>query len=178
MSDVQDLFGFDTIEFDDVEPIEEFELLPEGSYDAEIIEAAFGKSSNKKSPQIELAFEIQQEGFEDRRAWDNLSLVPTARGFLMTHLMNMGVRTREQLAKEGLDLNQSLLNDLVGTRTTIHIRHSKSQDGQRTFANVRRYAEYGTGRGARSGAVAAASSSSGDDEEVEIIDGDLDDLFG
>lgn len=94
----------------------------------------------------------------------------------MTHLIKMGVRTREQLAEEGLRLDQSLLNDLVGTRTTIHIRHSKSQDGQRTFANVRRYAEYGTGRGARPGAVSASSSSSGDDEEIEI-DGDLEDLF-
>lgn len=169
-------FEFDEISFDDVEPIQDYALLPEGSYDAEIVKAEFGNSPRKGSPQIELEFDITQEGFEGRKFFENMSLVDSARPFLMRDLIALGVRTREQLKAEGLKLDARVLSALTGTRCTIMVRHSKSDDGQRTFANVRRYLEYGQGRGSSGGTTTATASTASAGEQVEV-DEDLSELF-
>ena len=78
-----------TMDFSDVEPMS-FDLLPEGSFAAEVEESEKNLSSVKGSPQIALTFGLRHPGFEKRKAWSQLSLLPQSKGFLMVVSLEAG----------------------------------------------------------------------------------------
>jgi len=93
----------------------DFEPLPKGKYNATVFEVTEEESKAGK-PYLSFQFKIQDEGFNNRRAFLNASLQPQALWNVKGILKNLGV--------EGLDGQFELdLDDLAGKPCQILIGH-------------------------------------------------------
>ena len=66
----------ETVDFDKI-PSKEFEALPEDRYNLECIDAELG-TSKKNNPKISATFKIYEGDYENRRLWNEFSLVENA----------------------------------------------------------------------------------------------------
>lgn len=59
---------------DDVPP-DEFDLLPPGEYEAQVVESEIGPTTSGSGEMLKLTFEVTSGDFERRRVWERLNIV-------------------------------------------------------------------------------------------------------
>ena len=105
--------------FADVE--DTFDVLPAGTYSAVVAEGEVREAGpDAKHPgaqYIAWTFNIEEEGFKNRKAWLNTSLVPEAKAMLKRFLLATGF-SDEDLNREDFEFD---IDDVTGRRVRLVI---------------------------------------------------------
>lgn len=127
--------------FADVE--DAFQPLPAGTYDAVVFKGelrqAGPEAKNPGSDYIAWEFNILDEGFEKRKAWQNTSLVPKALPMLKRFLLAVGFDS-EQLNSPDFELD---IDDVVGRKLRLIIVESTNPNTDEITHSVKRVLPYG-----------------------------------
>lgn len=118
---------------------EGFEPMPAGTYlaevsDAEETQATGDGKAPAGTPIIKLEFTIQEEEYEGRRAWVNLTFTEKAMGVVKGTLKGLGY-TEEELADPDLEINAE---DLVGRQAKVVLKIGTNPKTQEKNNSVRR----------------------------------------
>ncbi len=93
----------------------EFEILPEGMYNATLIDAEVIEQEEPKYPYIKWEYKYDDKG---GKAWNNTSLSPNALFMLRATLEALGEDEDVLDEEEGFDIDPT---DYIGEEVTLHI---------------------------------------------------------
>jgi hypothetical protein len=112
---------------------EGFELLPRGTYTVEVADAEERTSGSDAKepgkPYIWLEMHIQDEGYEDRRVWTNLSFASGALGMTKANLRVLGV-TDEEFNDPDFELDvERFIGQRVRAVVTVKFNKQTQEEG-------------------------------------------------
>ena len=120
-----------------------FAPLPAGTYDAVVFKGELRQAGpdakNPGSDYIAWEFNILDEGYDRRKAWQNTSLVEKALPMLKRFLKVVGY-TEDELNKDDFELD---IDDVVGRKCRLVIVESINPNTDETTHSVKRVLPFG-----------------------------------
>lgn len=115
--------------------VSDLKPMPDGDYEAtftEFSEVKMSKASNL--PMTVLTFTIQEENYQGRKLFNNLSLAPEALPFTKRTLIRMGADAEELSNPDGFEIEE-ILSGLIGCIVTVSVVTREYPKGSGTFNN-------------------------------------------
>lgn len=114
--------------------VSDLKPMPPGDYEASLVEFSDVHPSKEGKPTIRLTFTIQDDQYQGRKVWSNMSLVNEALVFTKRSLVRMGADPEVLNDPDGFEIEE-ILAGLVGTPVTLSIVINEYPKGSGNFNN-------------------------------------------
>lgn len=114
--------------------VSDLKPIPPGEYEAALSEFTEVKMSSNNLPMVTLTFVLQDEEYQGRKVWTNLSLAPEALPFTKRTLLRLGVDQEILSDPSGFEIEE-VLAQVVGTAVRLLVAVQEYPKGSGEWKN-------------------------------------------